>query len=126
KVNIISWMGRTALEIMGQAGLGYLFDLLTSKESGHPYSRIIKELFPAMMRMQFWAWNILPFISKIGSSSLCCLILDLLPWKGTHHLCDMANYMYKVGGKVFESKKLALEKGDEAVARQLGRGKRLD
>lgn len=37
-------MGRTALEIMGQAGLGYSFDPLTDDESFHPYSKAIKEL----------------------------------------------------------------------------------
>ncbi|KAE9392893.1 cytochrome P450 [Gymnopus androsaceus JB14] len=125
EVDILSWMGRTALEIMGQAGLGYSFDPLTDDESAHPYSRIIKGLVPALMRMQFWAVNVLPFISRIGSSSFRRSILDLLPWKDAHHLRDMADYMYNVGDEILESKKLALEKGDEVVAQQIGRGKDL-
>ena len=30
EVDILSWMGRTALELIGQAGLGYSFDPLTA------------------------------------------------------------------------------------------------
>lgn len=37
-------MGRTALELMGQAGLGYSFDPLANEESAHPFSSIMKEM----------------------------------------------------------------------------------
>lgn len=29
EVDMLSWMGRTALELIGQAGLGYSFNVLT-------------------------------------------------------------------------------------------------
>ncbi|KAE9386988.1 cytochrome P450 [Gymnopus androsaceus JB14] len=112
EVDILSWMGRTALELVGQAGLGYSFDPLTNEECAHPYSRIIKELLPTLMRVQFWRMNVLPFVSRIVPAKIRRFILDLMPWKDAHHLCDMADYMYKVGGEIFESKKLALEKGE--------------
>ncbi|KAE9394010.1 cytochrome P450 [Gymnopus androsaceus JB14] len=124
-VDVLSWMGRTALEIMGQAGLGYSFDPLTNEESAHPYIGIMKELLPAFMRMQFWNMNVLPYVWKIGPASFRRFIVGLLPLKDAHHLRDMADYMYNVGGEIFESKKLALEKGDEAVSQQIGRGKDL-
>ena len=31
EVNMVMWMGRTALELVGQAGLGYSFDKLTEE-----------------------------------------------------------------------------------------------
>ena len=43
-------MGRTALELMGQAGLGYSFDPLTDEKSAHPYSQVIKEL----LYVKYW------------------------------------------------------------------------
>lgn len=60
-------MGRTALELMGQAGLGYSFDPLTDEESAHPYSQVIKELLYVKY------WNI-PAIFFIYSGGL------VLPW----------------------------------------------
>ena len=80
---------------------------------------------PTLMRVQFWRMNVLPFVSRIVPANIRRFILDLMPWKDAHHLCDMADYMSNVGGEIFESKKLALEKGDEAVAQQIGRGKDL-
>ena len=77
------------------------------------------------MRVQFWIINVLPVVSKIGSARFRRFVVDLLPWKDVHHLRDMADYMYSVGGEIFESKKLALEKGDEATSQQIGKGKDL-
>lgn len=37
-------MTRTALEIIGQAGLGYSFDTLTDADEGSPYATAVKEL----------------------------------------------------------------------------------
>jgi hypothetical protein len=40
---MLEWLTRTALELIGQSGLGYSFDNL--KEGGeHPYSRAVKNL----------------------------------------------------------------------------------
>lgn len=33
ELDMLSWMGRTALELIGQAGLGYSFDPLTADSS---------------------------------------------------------------------------------------------
>ncbi|KAE9403510.1 hypothetical protein BT96DRAFT_485758 [Gymnopus androsaceus JB14] len=83
----------------------------------------MKELFPTVLRMQFWIMNVLPFVSRIGSASFRRFMLDLLPWKDAHHLRDMTDYIYNIAGEIFEAKKLALEKGNEVIAQQVGRGR---
>jgi hypothetical protein len=40
----MSWMTRTALELIGQSGLGYSFDPLTEDGKQHPYSKAVKQL----------------------------------------------------------------------------------
>ncbi|KAJ3774512.1 cytochrome P450 [Lentinula raphanica] len=125
EVDILSWMGRTALEIMGQAGLGYSFDPLTDEETAHPYSRVIKELLPVLTRLQFWRMNILPHVSRIGTASFRRFIVNILPWENLHHLRDMIDYMHLIAEDIYRNKKRAFEIGDEAVARQIGRGKDL-
>ena len=37
-------MSRTALELIGQAGLGYSFDTMSDEATAHPYTGILKEL----------------------------------------------------------------------------------
>jgi len=43
-VDVLSWMSRTALELVGQAGLGYSFDTMTDEAAAHPYTNILKEM----------------------------------------------------------------------------------
>ncbi|KAJ4474883.1 cytochrome P450 [Lentinula aciculospora] len=123
QIDILSWMGRTALEIIGQAGLGYSFDPLSDEESAHPYSQMIKELFPALMRVQFWRINILPRVVWIGTPHFRRFVVNILPWKDLHHIRDMVDYMWDVAEGIYENKKHAFDKGDELVAQQIGRGK---
>ncbi|KIK57108.1 hypothetical protein GYMLUDRAFT_774192 [Collybiopsis luxurians FD-317 M1] len=125
EVDILAWMARTALELIGQSGLGYSFDPLTGEECAHPYSKMIKELFPTMMRLHFWRTNILPRVSRIGTPRLRRFVVDLLPWDDLHHMRDMVDYMHTVASGIYESKKRAFEKGDEVVTQQIGRGKDL-
>lgn len=49
--------------------------------------------------------------------------MDLLPWKNAHRLRDIIDVMDKTCVEIFESKKRALEEGDEAVVEKIGRGK---
>ena len=42
-VNVLDWMGRTALELIGQGGLGYSFDPLT-RETDNEFARAIKSI----------------------------------------------------------------------------------
>ncbi|KAJ3928193.1 MAG: cytochrome P450 [Lentinula lateritia] len=122
EVEILSWMGRTALELIGQAGLGYSFDPLADEDSAHPYSQISKELFPTLIRLQFWQFNILPYVSWIGTAGFRRRIIKILPWKDLHHMQDMIDYMYGVAEEIYKIKLHAFEAGDEAVALQIGRG----
>ncbi|KAJ4474815.1 cytochrome P450 [Lentinula aciculospora] len=125
EVDVLSWMGRTALELIGHTGLGYSFDPLVDEDSAHPYAEVIKDLLPTMRRLQFWQFNVLPYVSWIGSAGFRRSIINHMPWRDLHHLRDMVDYMYNVAETIYESKKRAFENGDEAVASQIGRGKDL-
>ena len=41
EVDMLSWMGRTALELIGQAGLGHSFDPLVA-DSPDEFAKVIK------------------------------------------------------------------------------------
>ena len=43
EVDMLSWMGRTTLEILGQAGLGYSFDPLT-EDRPDDFANAVKDL----------------------------------------------------------------------------------
>ena len=43
EVNMLNWMTRTALELIGQGGLGYSFDPLT-EDARNPFGDVLKGL----------------------------------------------------------------------------------
>ncbi|KAF8896618.1 cytochrome P450 [Infundibulicybe gibba] len=123
EVDIIHWMSRTALELIGQTGLGYSFDPLTDEASTHPYTKCVRGLMPTMFRMIMACTYILPWAVKLGNPRFRRFVVNLLPWKVLHELREMIDVIHDTSTEILESKKRALAEGDEAVAQQIGRGK---
>ena len=42
QIEMVHWVKRTSLELIGKSGLGYSFDSLTENAVEHPYSRSVK------------------------------------------------------------------------------------
>ena len=42
-IDLLDWMGRTALEIVGQAGMGHSFDPLVSDDASDPFTKAAKD-----------------------------------------------------------------------------------
>ncbi|EDR04679.1 uncharacterized protein LACBIDRAFT_303978 [Laccaria bicolor S238N-H82] len=123
EIDLVSWMARTALELIGQSGLGYSFDSLAEDAAPHPYSDSVKKLVPTIIRVAFFRAYLLVPALKIGTPKFRRFVLDLLPWKNLHDVRDIVDVMYNTSVEIFESKKKALMDGDEALAAQIGRGK---
>ena len=60
---------------------------------------------------------------RLGTPKFRRFILNLIPWKTLHQLRDILDVIHNTAVEVINSKKRALEDGDEAVARQIGEGK---
>ncbi|KAJ7475711.1 cytochrome P450 [Mycena latifolia] len=116
------WMSRTALELVGQAGLGHSFDPLTSDEVP-PYITSAKQMTITQIRMALAAQYILPWAVTIGSPRFRRFIVDIVPWKDLHMVRDIFDTMYETAVGIYHIKKDALKKGDEAVSAQTASGK---
>jgi len=137
-------MARTALELIGQSGLGYSFDPLTEDGVPHPYCGAAKLLVyvyyfpeitavihfladnsykrPNLSKLTFSRTYFLAISLKIGTPKFRRFIMDILPWKNLHGVRDSVDVLNNTAVEIFEGKKKALEEGDEAVARQIGQG----
>jgi hypothetical protein len=60
---------------------------------------------------------------RIGTPKFRRFILNLIPWKALHQIRDISGIIHNTAVDIINSKKRALEDGDEAVARQIGQGK---
>ncbi|KAJ3517338.1 hypothetical protein NLJ89_g559 [Agrocybe chaxingu] len=143
KIDLLSWMTRTALESVGQAGLGYSFDDLTEDVILHPYSESAKQLMcvdsealipaelpadrsispsPLSFSMIFPRMYLSSVIVRLGPPKFRRFLVDIIPWKTMHRLRDVVDVLHNTSVEIFESKKKALEEGDEAVNAQLSQG----
>jgi hypothetical protein len=66
---------------------------------------------------------LLTTLVKLGSPRFRRFLVDLVPYKNIHELRDIVDIMHKSSIEILESKRRALEEGDEAVAKQIGGGK---
>ncbi|KAF8969648.1 cytochrome P450 [Flammula alnicola] len=123
EIEVMSWMARTALELIGQSGLGYSFDPLTEDVAPHPFSEAVKNLVPTLSKMRMALALLLVPLSRIGPPKFQRFVVDILPWKNLHKLRDIVDVLYNTSVEIFESKKMALAEGDEALANQIGQGK---
>jgi len=60
---------------------------------------------------------------RLGTSKFRRFIVDLIPWKTLHQVRDVMDVIHHTAVEIINSKKRALEQGDETVARQIGEGK---
>ncbi|THV06349.1 cytochrome P450 [Dendrothele bispora CBS 962.96] len=123
EVDMLTWISRTALELIGQSGLGYSFDPLTSDATEHTYSQTIKNLIPALQRLPALRFLVLRLIGNIGTPRFRRFLVDSIPLESLQEVKKMSDYMWGLSEEIYESKKQALAAGDEAVTQQVGHGK---
>ncbi|KAF9064448.1 cytochrome P450 [Rhodocollybia butyracea] len=125
EIDVLGWMFRTALELIGQSGFGYSFDNMKDDVPKHRYSTVVKEFLPAFARLSFANNYVLPLGLKLFPTNIRTFIMNVTPWKTLHDVRDMVNYMHQLSTDIYREKKRALEDGDEAVTNQIGQGKDL-
>ncbi|TFK22383.1 cytochrome P450 [Coprinopsis marcescibilis] len=121
EIEMHAWLSRTALELIGQSGLGYSFDSLTDDGHQHPYSSSVKALSGTFVELLFARHYFFPLVYKIGSRRFQRFVVDMLPWRSLHDLRDIVDCLHKTSSEIFEAKKKALYQGTED--KEVGGGK---
>ncbi|KAF8072004.1 cytochrome P450 [Lyophyllum atratum] len=123
EIDMLQWMTRVALEMIGQSGLGYSFDSLIEGAEPHPYCKAVKQLVPLTSTMRFERQYLLPTLFKIGSPRFRRFVVNLMPWKNVRRLREVINIMDQTTKHIFEEKKRTLQAGDEALSKQVEEAK---
>lgn len=121
EVNVLDWMLRTALELVGQGGLGYSFDALSAQKR-NVYGEALKELLPTVFALHFWR-VLLPYVSAVVPAWVCRAAAPFLPHAAMQKLRRVVGAMDAHSRRIFEMKKGLLEKGDAAVVHQVSEGR---
>lgn len=120
-LEMLGWTGRTALELIGQGGLGHSFDPLTQPVP-NPYGKALKALVPA-----FASLSVLRMFSnyfeRIGPRAFRRWIVDRIPFRNVQGMKDITDTMDQHSREIYNLKKAALAAGDETVKTQIGEGR---
>ncbi|EJD05260.1 cytochrome P450, partial [Fomitiporia mediterranea MF3/22] len=117
EIEMFYWLKRTALEIVGQAGLGYSFGPL-GDESINEYSDSVKNFSPTLFRLSILR-QFLPFFSGLGPAWLRRIVVRSLPIKRIQRLREIVEVMDKTARLVYAEKCTRLKAGDVAVQAQI-------
>ncbi|KAI9458421.1 cytochrome P450 [Lactarius psammicola] len=120
EINIADWMGKFALELIGEAGLGYSFGTFEGRND--EYCRALKEWMPTLSSLAVYR-GFFPYVYKIFHPKLLKLVGRMLPWPKLNHLMDLSEAMNAEARSIYKTKKTLLELGDDATVKQVGEGK---
>ncbi|KAH8984241.1 cytochrome P450 [Lactarius akahatsu] len=119
EINVADWMGRLALELIGQAGLGYSFGIFEGRDD--EYCRALKEWIPTSSSLAV-SRNMFPYVDRIFHPKVLKFLGRTLPWPKLNHLIDLAETLNSTSRDIHEAKKRLLELGDDATVKQVGDG----
>ncbi|EIW61094.1 cytochrome P450 [Trametes versicolor FP-101664 SS1] len=123
ELDMLNWMGRTALELIGQSGLGYSFDPLVA-DSSDEFLTAIKAFQPTIMQLSVLR-RIVPYLPEFGPPWFRRKLVELIPNKNVQKLRHIVDTMHERAVGIYQEKKRMLEQGDEALKDKVGEGKDL-
>ncbi|KAF6748100.1 cytochrome P450 [Ephemerocybe angulata] len=123
EIDMLEWMTRTALELVGQSGFGYSFDTLDPDGEQHQFGLSLKNLFrsiskPGILLARLF---IFPYVVSLGSPRFQRAFVDALPWKALHIVRDMVDVMHNTSLEIFEATKRSLDKVDGGSEKRDGK-----
>ncbi|KII83611.1 hypothetical protein PLICRDRAFT_445033 [Plicaturopsis crispa FD-325 SS-3] len=121
ELNMLDYLSRAALELIGQAGLGYSFDAL-NMDIQNEFANAAREFQGAESNL-YLVRQFLPWLVTLGPAWLRRRAVDLLPSKDVRHLRDTVDIVQRSSVDIFEQKKRAFLDGEAAVLQQVGQGK---
>ncbi|CDO71925.1 hypothetical protein BN946_scf184940.g72 [Trametes cinnabarina] len=122
ELDVVGWMGRAALELIGQGGLGHSFDPLI-EDYPDEFGNAVKAYFSVVSEMGVFVRMLLPFVTHIGSSSFRRKIVKMLPFAVAQRMIEISDALAAQSTKLVNDKRAALAQGDEALKHQVGEGK---
>jgi len=120
EIDMLDYLGRLAVELIAQAGLGHSFGAIEGKDDG--YSLAIKSLVPSGAKLQSWRTK-LPYLTHYFPARLLRLAAELSPFTPVHEVMDISDIMDRSSRAIWEKKKSLYSQGDKRVVNEHGEGR---
>ncbi|KXN81489.1 putative cytochrome P450 6a13 [Leucoagaricus sp. SymC.cos] len=118
EIDVLHWMTRTALELIGQSGMGYSFDSLKEDAGSadiHPYSRSVKRFGGLLSGTGTFVVTsyILPFAARYNYPRLKRWIVDHIPSQWVQDLKNIVDTIQETAVDICKMKQLVTLEGHD-------------
>ncbi|THH32686.1 hypothetical protein EUX98_g1503 [Antrodiella citrinella] len=112
EIEVLHWLTRLALELIGQGGLGHSFDTLED-DTVNPLAEDLKNVI-TMFRPFFLAARFMPIerLARFGSGKFRRWIVDCLPSARIRRCIEIVDHLNRVSTDILVHKKAALASGE--------------
>ncbi|KAJ3557572.1 hypothetical protein NP233_g11706 [Leucocoprinus birnbaumii] len=118
EVDLLEWMTRTALEVIGQSVMGYSFDNFEAEGVVHPYAQSIKRL-PELMSGTFGFFcnqYVFPLATKFNFPRIKRAIVDYMPIARVQEMKQTIDVMHQTSLDIVKAKRDALQATDQKIS----------
>ncbi|KAI0355161.1 cytochrome P450 [Trametes cingulata] len=122
ELDMLGWMGRTALELIGQGGLGHSFDPLT-EDVADDFADSVKAYFPVQSRLPLLVRRCVPLVKRMRPAWFRRIAAKWIPLRAAQEMRQISEALHTTSLQIVNEKKAALQRGDEALKHQVGEGK---
>ncbi|KAI0816956.1 cytochrome P450 [Trametes gibbosa] len=122
EIDVLQWMGRTALELIGQGALGYSFDPLVGGASDS-FAESVKQLFGALNQVPAVVRMLASRLCHVGPAWMRRMIVAVIPNARIQRLKGIVDTIHQRSVEIMEEKKSSIRQGDSGLIEQIGEGR---
>ncbi|CAE6507036.1 unnamed protein product [Rhizoctonia solani] len=119
EVDVFPWATAAALDLIGEAGLGYSFNSFAGERN--EYSAAIKQVTQSLIKIGPLI-QLIPYIHRIGTPAFRKWVLDLIPFKAVQKLRRAIKLQNEQAEEIIRSRQTLLSSGGD-LSSETGRGK---
>jgi len=103
ELDMLVWLSRVSLELIGQAGIGVSFDTLSETSPPSEYMLAAKQLIPLSFPLQGFM-RLIPSIVKIGSPKSRDFLAKIAPHPNIRKLREIAYFLYNTNKSIYHQR----------------------
>ncbi|KAJ3527607.1 hypothetical protein NMY22_g9729 [Coprinellus aureogranulatus] len=123
EIDILGWMTRTALELIGVNGFGYSFDSLEPDAVEHRFTKSLKNMLVTLNDPLLTMARLLlgEYLLDVFPPAVERWVVNILPWPKLHELRDMSDIMWETARDIVDVTKQGLH-GEKSSPSELEGG----